>query len=352
MNQRFEIFGKPVGAGAPCFLIAEAGSNHNGSLEQAHALIDAAAEAGACAVKFQTFSAKRLYPRSAGTSDYLGDARSIYDIIASLETPSEWWPGLSARAHRLGLAFLSSPFHEEAVALLDPYVDAFKIASYEMTHVPLLREVARTGKPVIMSTGASTLDEVERAVAAVRDAGCRSLVVLQCTASYPSPLASINVRALVTMRDALGVPTGLSDHSSEPAIAPMAAAALGASVIEKHYTLSRRLPGPDHAFAIEPAGLAELVRGVRAIEQSLGTGEKIVQPVEDELRQFARRALFTTRAVKQGELLTRENLDVLRRGKRGDGLPPERLDEVLGKPAARDLEAEALLAVADVAGLA
>lgn len=352
MKQRFEIFARPVGQGAPCFLVAEAGSNHNGSLEMAHALIEAAAEAGADAVKFQTFSAKRLYPRSAGSSDYLGDARSIYDIIASLETPSEWWPGLSERAHRLGLAFLSSPFHEEAVAMLEPYVDAFKIASYEMTHTPLLREVARTGKPVIMSTGASTLAEVERAVAAVRDAGCTSLVVLQCTASYPSPLSSINVRALVTIRDRLGVPTGLSDHSKESAIAPMAAAALGAAVIEKHYTLSRRLPGPDHAFAIEPAGLAELVRGVRAIEQALGTGEKIVQPVEEELRQFARRALFTTRAVKQGELLTRENVDVLRRGKRGDGLAPELLDRVLGKRATRDLDAEALLALADIEGLA
>ncbi len=352
MKQRFDIFGKAVGAGAPCFLIAEAGSNHNGSLDMANALIDAAAEAGADAVKFQTFSAKRLYPKSAGSSDYLGDARSIYDIIASLETPSEWWPSLSQRAHRLGLAFLSSPFHEEAVALLEPYVDAFKIASYEMTHLPLLREVARTGKPVIMSTGASTLAEVEHAVAAVREAGCTSLVVLQCTAAYPSPLGSINVRALVTIRDRLGVPTGLSDHSKEPALAPMAAAALGASVIEKHYTLSRRLPGPDHAFAIEPAGLAELVTGVRAIELALGTGEKIVQPVEDELRQFARRALFTTRAVKKGEPLTRENVDVLRRGKRGDGLAPELLDTILGKPAARDLEPEALLTLSDVAGLA
>lgn len=352
MKQRFEIFGKPVGEGAPCFLIAEAGSNHNGSLEMANALIDAAAEAGADAVKFQTFSAKRLYPKSAGSSDYLGDQRSIYDIIASLETPSEWWPGLSARAHQLGLAFLSSPFHEEAVAMLEPYVDAFKIASYEMTHLSLLREVARTGKPVIMSTGASTLEEVERAVAAVREAGCTSLVVLQCTASYPSPLASINVRALVTIRDRLSVPTGLSDHSKEPAIAPMAAAALGAAVIEKHYTLSRRLPGPDHAFAIEPAGLAELVTGVRAIERVLGTGEKIVQPVEEELRQFARRALFTTRPVKKGELLSRENIDVLRRGKRGDGLAPELLEQVLGKRSTRDLEAEALLALADVEGLA
>lgn len=346
----FEIAGKKIGAGFPCYIVAEAGSNHNGQLNVALALIDAAADAGADAVKFQTFEAKRLYPKSAGQSDYLRDETPIFDIIQAMEMPPEWLPVLHARAKARGLGFISSPFHEEAVGVLDPYVDAFKIASYELTHAPLLREVARRNKPVILSTGASKLDEVEVAVRTLREAGCEALVLLQCTAAYPAPPESVNVRALVTLRERFQVASGLSDHSEAPEIAPMAAAALGAVMVEKHYTLSKRLPGPDHAFAMDPAGLKAMVEGVRAIERVLGTGAKEVHGVEDELRAFARRSLFTTRAVAAGEVLTRESVDVLRNGKHAPGLPPEALEQVLGRAAARDIPAETPLQGADVTG--
>ena len=348
MQTSFEIRGRTLSLSGPCFVIGEAGSNHNGSFEQALALIDVAGEAGCDAVKFQVFKAKRLYPKAAGTSDYLGDPRSIYSIIEAMELPEDWLPRLRERADTHNLAFIASPFHEEAVELLDPYVDAFKIASYELTHAPLLREVAKRDKPVIMSTGASNLDEVREAVGVLEAAGCDRLALMQCTAAYPTPPEAVNVRALVTLRDAFSIPTGLSDHSEDPVIAPMVAAGLGAAVLEKHYTLSKRLPGPDHAFAVEPEGLARLVAGVRAAERVAGTGNKQVHGVEDELRAFARRVLMSTRAIAAGEAFTRDNVDVLRRGKLEGGLEPSAMDEVLGSVAARDIAAETPLSAEDL----
>jgi len=339
---------RQVGPGQPVFVVAEAGSNHNGSLELARKLVDVAASAGADAVKFQTFRAERLYPRSAGRSEYLGLAAPIFDVIAAMEMPESWLGELSARARAAGLAFFSSPFHEEAVAVLAPHVDAFKIASYELTHEPLLRAVAAAGKPVVLSTGASTLEEIRRAVDVLRAAGCNELVVLQCTAAYPAPPETANVRALVELRDALGVPVGLSDHTREPTHAPAAAVALGATLIEKHFTTSRALPGPDHAFAIEPDELAQLVAAVRGVERVLGDGRKDVQAVEGELRHFARRSVFTTRAVKRGEPFTRDNVDVLRAGQLAHGLAPSQLPRVLASRARRDVPAETALNEADL----
>lgn len=327
-----------VGLAEPCYIIAEAGSNHNGSLDAALRLIDAAADARADAVKFQTFRADKLYPRGAGKSDYLGDERSIYDIIQAMEMPPDWLPKLAEHARARGLHFLTSAFDEASVDLVDPYVPAFKCASYEMTHAPLLQHMARKGKPVIVSTGTATLVEVGEAVRAARRAGNRDLILLQCTAAYPAPLESINARALATLREVFGVLTGLSDHSRDPIVAPMAAAALGAVVIEKHFTLSNRLPGPDHPFAVEPRELAELVRRVREVEAARGTGGKVVQPVEEELRRFARRSVFATRRIDAGERLTQENTAVLRCGKLGYGLHPAEHPHALGRAARRVIE--------------
>ncbi len=348
MKQTFRIGQRSVGEGQPCCVVAEAGSNHNGSLAQALRLIEVAARAGADAVKFQTFEAQRLYPRGAGTSDYLGDPTPIFDIIAAMEMPPDWLPLLRQRAAELGLAFLSSPFHEEAVDLLDPWVDAFKVASYELTHAPLLQAVAARGKPVILSTGASTLDEVAQAVATLQAAGCDELLLLQCTAAYPTPPDQVNLRAMVALRQRFGLPVGLSDHSRDPRVAPMAAAALGAAMLEKHFTLSNELPGPDHAFAVEPAELEALVAGVRAVEEVLGAGGKPVLEVERELRGFARRSLFTTRAVRAGQPFDRGCVDVLRNGKLPPGLAPDELPRVLSACAARDLPAEHALQEADL----
>jgi N-acetylneuraminate synthase len=344
----FAIGDRAVGDDQPCYVIAEAGSNHNGSLAQALRLIEVAAEAKADAVKFQVFRAAKLYPRSAGRSDYLGLPTSIYDVIEQMETPYEWLPRLAEHCRATGIAFLASAFDEASVDELDPYVDAHKVASYEMTHAPLLRHVAAKGKPVILSTGTANLSEVADSVDVFRATGNDSLALLQCTGAYPAPPESLDLRSITTMRSAFGLPVGLSDHSRDPVVAPVAAVALGACVIEKHFTFSNELPGPDHRFAVEPHELAALVAKVREVEAALGTGAKDVQPAEEELRSFARRSIFVTRAVAQGERFSPDNVAVLRNGKAGFGLTPDRLDEVLARAAARDLAAETALTEADL----
>jgi N-acetylneuraminate synthase len=345
--REFQIGDKTIGPGHGVYFIAEAGSNHDRKLDQARRLIDVAAEAGADAVKFQTFRADALYPRSAGMTDYLKVPRSIYDIIRDLEMPLEWLPELAEHCARAGLHFLSTPFDERSADALAPYVPAFKIASYEMTHHGLAQHCARKGKPLICSTGTAALAEVAELVEAVRAVGCDRLVLLQCTAKYPAPLGALNVNALTTMAQAFGVPVGLSDHSREPLPGPMAATALGASVIEKHFTLSNDLPGPDHAYALEPKELAEVIRMVRAVERTLGSGEKEPQPEEAELRRFARRSVFTTRAMGAGEPLTAAGSAVLRCGNLPQGAHPREWVRLLGRRARRDLAEEAAVTSAD-----
>src|SRR5436190_3588861 len=215
-----------------------------------------------------------------------------------MEMPVEWVPILADHCRARSVDFLCTPFDEAWVDALDPHVPAFKVASYELSHLPLVRRVLERGKPACVSTGASTLTDVLRVVALAREVGNEQIVFLQCTAAYPAPPADVNARAIVTLREASGCLVGLSDHSRDPVIAPVVAVALGASVIEKHFTLSNRLPGPDQKFAIEPRELERMVKAVRAAETMLGTGDKTVQPVERELRQFALRSVFAVRTIR------------------------------------------------------
>jgi N-acetylneuraminate synthase len=329
------IGGKTLGGGAPCFIIAEAGSNHNGKLDLAFRLIDVAARAKADAVKFQTFRAAKLYTPRAGTSEYLRLKRPIWEIIREMEMPYEWIPRLAAHCRRKRILFLSSPFDEESADRLAPHVDAFKIASYEMTHTPLLRHVAAHGKPILLSTGTATEEEVAKAVDVLRRARTHGLCLMQCTASYPAPINALNVRVLQRYRERFGVPAGLSDHSRDPIVGPMTAAALGADLMEKHFTMRNDLPGPDHRYAITPPELAELVRRVRQVEAARGEFDKRVHPVERQLRKFARRSLFASADIPKGAKLTSENVACLRNGSSGAGLPPSRLEGVLGRTARR-----------------
>lgn len=339
MTKRLRIGARWIGEGAPCYVIAEAGSNHNGSLEQALALIDVAGEAGADAVKFQGFRARTLYPPTAGRSEYLKDERPIYDIIRAMEMPTDWVPRLAEHCRSRQVDFLCTPFDEAWVDLLNDHVPAFKVASYELSHAPLLRKVLACGKPTFVSTGASVLAEVLQVVELAREVGNEQLVLLQCTASYPTPPADVNARAMITMREATGCLVGLSDHSRDPVIAPVVAVALGAVAVEKHFTLSNRLPGPDQKFAVEPHELARLVRAVREAQAVLGTGAKEVLAIENELRGFARRSVFSARAIRAGEPLTAENIAVLRNGANAPGLPPSDYPRLLGRRAARNIPA-------------
>ena len=346
---KVQIGSRWVGAGEPCFIIAEAGSNHNGSLEQAQRLIDVAAEAEADAVKFQLFRASKLYPPAAGRSDYLNLDKPIYDIIQEMEMPYAWLPELSDYCQRAGIIFLASAFDEESVNELDPYVPAYKIASYEMTHFPLVRHIAGKGKPVIISTGTANLEEVDETVEVFTKTGNANLMLMQCTASYPAPTESLNLRAITTMNQAFQVPVGLSDHSRDPLVGPLAAVAMGANLVEKHFTLSNRLPGPDHQFSVEPNELKLMVQKIRGVEQALGSGIKARHSVENELYDFARRYIFSIQPITKGQIFSQQNLAVLRKGKLAAALPPKDWERVLGKRATRNIESGEALNEADIA---
>ncbi len=350
MRPSFEIQGVRVGAGHPCYVIAEAGNNHLGQLEVALELIDVAAQAGVNAVKFQTFEARRLYPPSAGAPDFLEDNRSIFEALHTLETPLAWLPELRRAARSYGMALLSTPFHEEGVELLDPHVDAFKIASFDIDHAPLLKAAARRGKPIILSTGAATVDEIAHALEILSEAGAENVALMQCTAGYPAPMDSLNLAVIPALRERFGLPVGLSDHSREPHVAPAVAVAFGAALLEKHFTLSHHLPGPDHPFALEPVELLDMLRTVRAAEHALGHGRKEVLPCEEQLRRFARRSIITTQPLRAGDAFTRENVAVLRHGKLEPGLAPDALCRVLRAVSTRDLPADTVLAESDLDG--
>lgn len=334
-----ELGDSRIGPDEPTFVIAEAGSNHNGDLSNAKELIEVAADAGADAVKFQTFRSDEMYVSNSGTVEYLDDDRSINEIIEEMEMPYEWIPELQDYCDYSGIKFMSTPFDERSADELEEYVPAFKIASYTMSHLPFLKHVAAKGKPVIMSTGAHELSEIRESVEFLEQTGFEDLVLLQCVAAYPTPLESINVRVVEGFREEFKVLSGLSDHTLDPITAPSAAVALGASVVEKHFTLDKAMEGPDHEFALEPDELKTMVESIRKTERSMGGADKRVLEVERELHEFARRGLHAARNIAQGERLTRNDIDIVRPGERKRGLEPKYLDTVVGEKTTHNIKA-------------
>lgn len=332
------------------FVIAEAGVNHNGDLGLARRLVDAAADAGADAVKFQTFTARRLVTADGPQAAYQAEraaAASQSAMLEGLELSADAHAQLRDHALARGLVFLSSPFDDESVDLLVSLgVEALKLGSGELTNAPLLRHAAATGLPLILSTGMAWLSEVAAAVELVRAAGVVDLAVLQCTSRYPAPLEDAHVRAMRTLSRALGrdVVIGYSDHTLGHA-APAAAVARGARILEKHLTLDTALPGPDHAASLDPAGFTAMVSLVRDVERALGDDAKRPRAGEDEMRQVARRGLHLARDVAAGARIAPADLIALRPA---EGLPPSALDDVVGLIAARDLPAGAPLHLGDV----
>ncbi|HEY7702379.1 MAG TPA: N-acetylneuraminate synthase family protein [Candidatus Limnocylindrales bacterium] len=330
---------RPVGAGAPVYIIAEAGSNHDRDLDQARRLIDVAADAGADAVKFQTFRADAIVAETPTRAKYLDEilppGQTMSDLFRQLELPREWHATLAQHAADRGIDFLSTPFDHEAVDLLDGLgVKAFKVATYELWHLPLIRDIASRGRPIICSTGMADMAAVQAAVDVVRQTGNEGLILLHCVVNYPPPFADLNLRAIETMRRAFGVPVGWSDHTPGW-LAPVIATSLGAAVIEKHFTTDRSRPGPDHQFALEPDELAEMVRAIRDTEAALGDGVKRRAPAEDDLYVTARRSLFAARAIEAGAVVGPDDVAVLRPG---TGLEVADLDKVVGRTARRRIE--------------
>jgi sialic acid synthase SpsE len=328
----FELGGRPVGEGQPTYVIAEAGANHNRDLGIARELIDVAAEAGADAVKFQTYSGEALYSTRAPGFEYLAPVsdESPAELLERIALPREWQAELRDHAAARGIAFFSSPFDTRAVAELDALgVPAMKIASFEIVDPGLIAAAARTGRPLLISTGMATLGEVEAALRDATEAGGRAVGLMQCTSVYPAPPERANLRAMATMRTAFGVPVGLSDHTTGIAV-PIAAAALGAAFVEKHFTLDRAMEGPDHPFALEPGELTAMVAGIREAQAALGDGRKRGPGPEEakEMHRLARRSLVLVGDHPAGTVLSEEMLTSKRPG---FGVAPRDLEKVVGR---------------------
>jgi N,N'-diacetyllegionaminate synthase len=327
-----EIAGRKIGPGHPCFIIAEAGVNHNGSLDLALKLVDAAAEAGADAVKFQTFRAERLVTRSAPKAEYqlrtTDRAESQFEMLKRLELDESMHRAIAAHCAKVGILFLSTPFDEESCDFLESLgLAAFKIPSGELTNLHFLNHAARKGKPMVVSTGMATLAETARAVDAITKEGLNDLILLHCVSNYPAQPTDINLRAMTTLGQAFNRPAGFSDHSEGNAIA-IGAVALGACLVEKHFTIDRALPGPDHRASIEPPELKELVQRIREMELALGDGCKKPAKSEAPVARVARKSLVAARSIPLGVRLERDMVAVRRPG---TGLPPEELESLLGR---------------------
>ena len=339
-----QIAGRKVGPGQPCFIIAEAGVNHNGDIEMAKRLVEAAARARADAVKFQTFRAERLVALGAPKADYqvstCGDSESQLEMLRRVELSSEAHRDLQAYCHKQNLLFLSTPFDEASADLLEALdLPAFKIPSGEITNLPFLAYVAEKQRPMIVSTGMSSLEEVREAVDVIRRSGNENFVLLHCVSAYPAPPADVNLRVMRTMAEIFGVPVGYSDHTQGTEIA-LAAVALGACVIEKHFTLDRNLPGPDHRASIEPDELAALVRGIRLVEAALGHGRKERGACEANTAAVVRKSIVAACDITAGTLLTTDLIAVKRPG---TGLPPSMLKHLIGRRVTRDIPMDTLL---------
>ncbi|HVS35437.1 MAG TPA: pseudaminic acid synthase [Gemmataceae bacterium] len=339
MQQPLIIGERLVTLGKPIYIIAELSANHNHEFERAVRLVQAAKQAGADAIKLQTYTADTITLRSdrsefrvAGGT--LWDGRTLHDLYGEAYMPWEWQPKLMAVAEELGLDLFSTPFDPTAVDFLEGMgVPAYKVASFELVDLPLIEKIAHTGKPMIMSIGMATLSEISEAVDVARRAGSGQIALLKCTSAYPAPPEDMNLRTIPHLAEAFGVPAGLSDHTLGISV-PVAAVALGACIIEKHFTLSRAEPGPDSAFSLEPHEFKAMVEGVRTAEKALGAVHYGLSGKDEASRVF-RRSLFVVRDMKAGEVFTEENVRSIRPG---HGLPPKALPDVLGRRASRDVE--------------
>lgn len=331
------IDGRPIGPGHPPYVVAEMSGNHNGDIQRALDLISAAAGAGADAVKIQTYTADTITLDHDGPgfriSGGLWDGRRLHELYAEAHTPWDWHARMFDHARAEGITLFSSPFDATAVDLLERLgAPAYKIASFELVDLPLIRRCAATGKPLVMSTGMAAPEEIAEAVEAARGAGARDLVVLHCTSAYPAPMSSMNLATLPDMARRFGVLPGLSDHTLGTA-ASVAAVALGAVFIEKHFTLSRAEGGVDSAFSLEPAELAELVQSCRGAWEAMG--RVAYGPGEAEAGNAGlRRSLYASAPVRKGEVFTASNVRSVRPG---HGLAPKHLDTVIGRRATRDI---------------
>jgi pseudaminic acid synthase len=338
MDRHIDIGGRKIGPGRPAFIVAEMSANHHHNLSEAKSIIKAAQDCGADAIKLQTYTADTLTLRADNEAfciqGTLWEGETLYSLYQRAATPWDWHLQLQRLAEDLGLIFFSTPYDRTAVDFLDGLgVPAFKVASFELVDLPLIAYMAGKGKPLIMSTGLATYEEIQEAVAAARQGGAVDVVLLKCTSAYPAPPESMNLRTIPHMAETFGLPVGLSDHTLGWT-APVAAVALGACVVEKHFTLSRSRPGPDSAFSLEPHEFKAMVEAIRTTEKALGGCHYGPQEAEAASRVF-RRSLFVCRAMAAGEKFTP---DTVRSIRPGHGLAPKYLPQILGRRARLPIE--------------
>lgn len=324
-------------------IIAEAGVNHNGDIGTAKKLVDAAKESGADIVKFQTAKLEALVSKAAPMAEYqkknIGKEESQIEMLRKLLLSFDDFVELAKYCEHQGIQFLSTPFDIESIYFLNDLVKIWKIPSGEITNMPYLIEIAKTGKPIILSTGMSYIEEVEAAVTVLQDHGAGEITLLHCTTQYPTPYEEVNLRAMLTLKEKFGVPAGYSDHT-EGIEVPVAAVAMGAVVIEKHFTLDKEMEGPDHKASLEPDELKRMVKEIRNIEKALGDGKKSPSASETANIAVARKSIVASKEIKEGEVFTEENLTTKRPG---NGISPMRWFEVLGRTASRDFEEDELI---------
>lgn len=324
-------------------IIAEIGVNHNGNVDTAKKMIDVAKDCGADIVKFQTFNTDALTSKFAKMAEYqkknIGEEKSQKDMLKSLALSYDDFRELADYCKKVGIMFLSTPFDIGSVHFLNSLQDIWKIPSGEITNYPYLVEIAKTKKKIILSTGMCTMDEVEASLKVLKDNGAADITLLHCTTDYPAPLESVNLKAMLTLKEKFGCPVGYSDHTKGIEVS-VAAVAIGAEVIEKHFTLDRNMPGPDHKASLEPNELKELVDAVRNVEKAIGDGNK--KPTESELqnRNVARKSIVALKPIKKGELLSEDNLTTKRPG---NGISPMHWNEIIGTHAKRDYEEDELI---------
>ena len=338
------INNKKIGIGESCFIIAEAGVNHNGDPKRALSMVEAAAEAGVDAIKFQTFQTELLVAKDTRMANYqsknTGVNESQFSMLKSLELPLEAYPDILDACERNNVIFVSTPFDLPSVEALSGLgVDVYKISSGELTNHQLLRKIAEKGKPVIVSTGMSTLEDVQQALQVLCDSGANDLMLLQCTSHYPVSPEDVNVRAMKQLETRFSLPVGFSDHTLGINVS-MAAVALGACVIEKHFTLDNSLPGPDHLMSLSPDSLKNMVDGIRAVELALGDGKKKVAACESDILSVARKSIHYRENLRRGVTLSENNIIMLRPS---SGVPPSRLEEFVGVILSRDVVAGEIL---------
>ena len=343
-----EINSRIISGDSPCFIIAEAGVNHNGDIKRAKQMIDVAKRIGADAIKFQTYKTEKLVTEYAKQAKYQKNntqEKNQFDMLKKLELSGEEFSELFNYAEERGIIFLSTPFDIESADLLNRIgVGAFKIGSGDLTNFPLLEYIAVFGKPLILSTGMSTLEEISETLDILSDYGPKDIILLHCTSSYPTEIYDANLRIIPMLKNKFGFYVGFSDHTKSRMI-PAVAVALGAVIVEKHFTLNHNLVGPDHKMSLEPDEFQEMVINIRQVEKALGNGIKSIRNNEKEVRNIARKSIVASIDIPNGTIISRDMLDVKRPG---TGLAPKYLQTIIGKKARRNISKDQLIKMLDL----